>query len=67
MEKDSINDNDSVIFLKCANYEKLICNPELMKLVPWASADNGKEEELLLDTDQLNKICNECKYFKIKL
>mgnify|MGYP001615491467 CR=1 FL=1 len=64
MERDSIN--DSLIFLKCANYEKSMCNPELMKLVPWASVDN-EGEELSLNTVQLNKICNECKQFKIKL
>ena len=65
MKKDSIN--DSIIFSKCANYEKPICNPQLMDLIAWGSADNGKEEELVLNTDQLNKVCNECKHFKTKL
>ena len=54
-------------YSKCANYGNSICSPELIKPVSWSPADNGKEEEFLLNTDKLNKICNECKHFKTKL
>jgi len=60
-------DENIIIFSKCANYAKAFCNPELIKLISWSSADNGKEEDFLLNTKQLDKICNECEYFKTKL